>query len=154
MLVYGMLLPHHGQDGAPVSATERMGGDAYAHAADQLRQLGIPKNWAEVINQCLAIDPGGRPRNADEMRIRLEESDEVAVDWQEVARQAQEEAEATRALALNVETQRNTSKEDLARARNELEQTRTLVKRLKLAVIGLAVLVLLAMAGLAVVVAT
>jgi hypothetical protein len=88
------------------------------------------------------------------MRIRLEESDEVAVDWQEVARQAQEEAEATRALALNVETQRNTSKEDLARARNELEQTRTLVKRLKLAVIGLAVLVLLAMAGLAVVVAT
>ena len=72
MLVYGLVRPHPSPNGQPIDALGRMMGvDPYASAQADLRQVGMPRVWAETVARCVAIAPYGRPKGVADIRKLL-----------------------------------------------------------------------------------
>ena len=72
MLVWSLVLDHHGEDDRPTSAFERLHDeDPYWTGAAQLIAVGVPAHWANLLHQCLDPEGSGRPQSVEEVRNTL-----------------------------------------------------------------------------------
>jgi formylglycine-generating enzyme required for sulfatase activity/serine/threonine protein kinase len=87
MLALGLMVPHPGLDGEPLTSRERttfahhgLSGAGYDDRIwNAMRARGVPEGWIEGIRRCIELDPAARPRTVAELLASVSARGEAPV---------------------------------------------------------------------------